>query len=66
MEGLETQVLQAKVVLVGLVEIMVEKRFLEKVVMVVNQHRQHREELRELVEKGQLMVEEIRVELVQR
>ena len=55
MEELETQVLLAKVVLVGLVQIMVEKRFLERVVMVVKQHRQQGQELQVLVVKDQLM-----------
>ena len=55
-----------KVDLVVLTLVMMEKQSLEKVVMVVKQHRQHRKELREPVERGQLMVEEIRVELVQR
>tara|TARA_R100000455_G_scaffold14247_1_gene6634 strand:+ start:309 stop:479 length:171 start_codon:yes stop_codon:yes gene_type:complete len=55
-----------KVVQVVVMLIMMEKQFPLVVVLVEKHHNQHRKEAQELVEKDQLMLEEIRVQLVQR
>ena len=55
-----------KVVQVVVMLIMMEKQFPLVVVLVVMQHRPHRKGVQELVEKDQLMVEEIQALPVQR
>ena len=55
-----------KVVQEVVVLVMMEKQFPLVVVLVEKHHNQHRKEVQELVEKDQLMVEEIQALPVQR